>query len=376
MSTEVSAGRRGVPFNDLLITGTPMEAELRAALERVVRSGWYILGPEVDALERELALAFDCGNAVAVGNGTDAITLALMALGVGPGDEVVTTPLTATFTALAISRLGANPISADVEPDTLTLSAESVERRITARTRAILPVHLYGNSCDIDSLRVLAADRGLPLVEDACQAHGARYRGQTLGSFGEAGAFSFYPTKNLGAFGDGGMVITRDDELAARLKRLRNGGQSSRYVHEEMGFNSRLDEIQAAILRAKLPYLERENERRRELSRLYEDLLAGTPAVPVAVREQTDSARHLFVIRVAERDRLAEHLKGRGIQTLVHYPIPTHLQPAYRHLGQDEGSCPEAEKAAGEVLSLPLYPRLSVEDVQRVGDAIRDFYRR
>ncbi len=357
------------------LSGSPVENDVRAALERVVASGWYILGPEVESFERELALGFDCGNAVAVGNGTDAITLALLALGIGPGDEVVTTPLTAAFTALAVSRLGATPVFADVEPDTLTLSAESVERHITPRTRAILPVHLYGNACDLGKLQALSHERGLPMVEDACQAHGGRYQGQTLGSFAEAGTFSFYPTKNLGALGDGGMVVTRDDELAARLRRLRNGGQSTRYVHEDVGFNSRLDEIQAAVLRAKLSHLERENERRRELARLYEELLSDTPVRQVAVREGFLSARHLFVIRGSNRDQLAEHLRNRGIQTLIHYPIPTHLQPAYRHLPQKRGSCPEAEKAAGEILSLPLYPRLSVEDVRRVVDAVRDFYR-
>lgn len=375
MSPEVSAGKRSVPFNDLGLSGSPAEKEVRAAIERVVASGWYILGPEVESFERELALAFECGNAVAVGNGTDAITLALLAVGVGPGDEVVTTPLTAAFTALAVSRLGATPVFADVESDTLTLSADGAARRITARTRALLPVHLYGNACDLDALGNLAHEQGLPMVEDACQAHGARYRGRTLGTFGRAGTFSFYPTKNLGALGDGGMVVTEDDELAARLRRLRNGGQATRYLHQDVGFNSRLDEIQAAILRAKLPYLERENEKRRELSCLYEELLSGTPVTPVAVREGTISARHLFVIRVSERDRLSDHLKKRGIQTLVHYPIPTHLQPAYRHLGQKAGSCPEAEKAAKEILSLPLYPRLSTDDVRRVADAIRDFYR-
>jgi dTDP-3-amino-3,4,6-trideoxy-alpha-D-glucose transaminase len=376
MSPEVSsASSKGVPFNDLGLSGSSVENDVRAALERVVASGWYILGPEVESFEKEIALAFDCGNAVAVGNGTDAITLALLALGIGPGDEVVTTPLTAAFTALAVSRLGATPVFADVEADTLTLSAESVERHVTPRTRAILPVHLYGNACDLAKLEALSRERGLPMVEDACQAHGARYQGQTLGSFAEAGTFSFYPTKNLGALGDGGMVVTGDAELAARLRRLRNGGQSTRYVHEDIGFNSRLDEMQAAVLRAKLPHLERENERRRELARLYENLLSDTPVRPVAVREGSDSARHLFVIRVSKRDELVEHLKSRGIQTLIHYPIPTHLQPAYRHLAQKEGSCPEAEKAAGEILSLPLYPRLSTEDVHRVADAIRDFHR-
>ncbi|MGH9390285.1 MAG: DegT/DnrJ/EryC1/StrS family aminotransferase, partial [Vicinamibacteria bacterium] len=207
-------------------------------------------------------------------------------------------------------------------------------------------------------------------------AHGARYDGKSLGSIGGAGTFSFYPTKNLGALGDGGMVVTRDDELAAKLKRLRNGGQSSRYRHDEIGFNSRLDEIQAAVLRVKLKYLESKNERRRELSRLYEEVLEGSGVRPVAVRDGCTSARHLFVIRSSNRDALAAHLKERGIETLIHFPIPTHLQKAYASLGQGEGSCPNAEKACGEILSLPLYPTFANEDVGRVADAIRGIYRR
>jgi dTDP-4-amino-4,6-dideoxygalactose transaminase len=375
MSLEVSSRRSAeIAINDLSIIGRPFEAEIRAAIERVLGSGRFILGPEGEAFEAELSRAFDSGHAVGVANGTDAITLALMALGVRAGDEVVTTPLTAAFTALAVSRLGAKPVFADVEPDTLTLSAPSVEGRITPRTRAILPVHLYGNACDMEAILGVARKHALPVVEDACQAHGARLGGVSLGTIGELGTFSFYPTKNIGALGDGGMVVTRDEALAAKLRRLRNGGQSSRYVHEAVGFNSRLDEIQAAILRVKLAYLESENERRRELSRHYETELRGVPVEPVAVRKDCLSARHLFVVRAPSREALAEHLKSRGIQTLVHFPIATHLQPAYRDLGLREGSRPVAEKAAAEVLSLPLYPALSFEDVSRVAHAIREFY--
>ncbi len=279
-----------------------------------------------------------------------------MALGVGPGDEVVTSPLTAAFTALAVSRIGAKPVFADVEPETLTLSVESARRRITSKTRVLMPVHLYGNASDIAGAMALAKDHGLAVVEDACQAHGGRHGGKHLGTLGNVGTFSFYPTKNLGALGDGGMVVTRDDELAARLKRLRNGGQSSRYRHDELGVNSRLDEIQAAVLRVKLKHMEAKNERRRELAALYEEALEGSAVRPVAVRDGGVSARHLFVIRAPERDALAAHLKERGIETLIHYPIPAHLQKAYASLGQGEGSCPNAEKACGEILSLPLYP--------------------
>ncbi len=365
-----------VRFNDLSLEGAAPASEIEAAIARVLASGWFILGPEVEAFEREIVSSFDCGNAVGVGNGTDSITLALTAVGVGPGDEVLTTPLTAAFTALAVSRLGAKPVFADVEPETLTLSAESAARHITSKTRAILPVHLYGNAADIEGLLALAKQHELAFVEDACQAHGARHDGKSLGSIGRVGTFSFYPTKNLGALGDGGMVVTRDDEIAAKLKRLRNGGQSSRYRHDEFGINSRLDEIQAAVLRVKLKYLESNNERRRELARLYEEALEGSGVRPVAVREGCTSARHLFVIRAPNRDALAAHLKERGIETLIHYPIPTHFQGAYESLGQGRGSCPNAEKACGEILSLPLYPALPTAAVERVADAIRGFYAR
>jgi dTDP-4-amino-4,6-dideoxygalactose transaminase len=363
-----------VRFNDLSIGGSAPAAEIEEAVARVLASARFILGPEGEAFEQEMASAFDCGYAIGVATGTDAITLSLMSLGVGPGDEVVTSPLSAAFTALAVSRLGAKPVFADVEPETLTLSVESASRRITARTRVLMPVHLYGNAADMEGLRALAESQELEIVEDACQSHGGRLQGRFLGSLSRLGTLSFYPTKNLGALGDGGMVLTSDQELRSKLRRLRNGGQSSRYRHEELGVNSRLDEIQAAVLRVKLKHLEARNQRRRELSRLYEEALEGSAVRPVPVREGCESARHLFVIRAPERDRLAAHLKEHGIETLVHYPIPTHLQRAYEGLGQGEGSCPNAERAAKEILSLPLHPKLPEEHIGRVADAVRAFY--
>ncbi len=364
---------RTVRFNDLTICDTELSREIRTAIERVVSSGWYVLGPEVEAFEQEYARAIGTRYGIGVASGTDAISLSLMALGIGAGDEVVTSPLTATFTALAISRVGARPVFADVDPETLTLSPASVEERITARTRAIVPVHLYGNACAMEPLLELAEMRGLVVVEDACQAHGARYRDRPLGAFGRAGAFSFYPTKNLGALGDGGFITTDDEELAATLARLRNGGQKSRYVHTEVGLNSRLDEIQAAVLRAKLPHLERWNRRRRELAGRYEEGLDGTElrATGVLVPDGVLSARHLFVVRTPSRDAWMERLASRGVQTLVHYPVPVYLQPAYRELGQGEGSCPVAEEAASSILSLPLYPSMSDDDVDYVVESMR-----
>ncbi len=362
---------RTVRFNDLRICDTDLAREVRTAIERVVSSGWYVLGPEVQAFEKEYARAAGARCGVSVASGTDAISLSLMALGVGAGDEVVTSPLTAIFTALAISRLGARPVFADVDPETLTLSPASVEERITGRTKAIVPVHLYGNACSMDPLLELAETRGLVVVEDACQAHGARYHDRPLGALGRVGAFSFYPTKNLGALGDGGFITTDDDELATTLARLRNGGQQSRYIHTEVGINSRLDEIQAAVLRAKLPHLETWNRRRRELAARYEEGLEGTELRATGVLDGVLSARHLFVVRTPSRDAWMERLASRGVQTLVHYPVPAHLQPAYRELGQGEGSCPVAEEAASSTLSLPLYPSMSDDDVDYVLESVR-----
>jgi dTDP-4-amino-4,6-dideoxygalactose transaminase len=340
-----------------------------------MQSGWFILGPEVEAFEREFAPVAGTAHAVGVASGTDALTLSLWALGVRPGDEVITTPMTATFTALAISRTGARPVFADVDRETLALSPRSVAEKINSRTKALLPVHLYGNPCDMPSLLEIAHKKGIVVVEDACQAHGAALGERPVGSWGETGCFSFYPTKNLGALGDGGMIATNDSELASRLRRLRNGGQESRYLHREVGFNSRLDELQAAVLRAKLRHLSTWIERRRVLASLYRQLLTKAPLEWVETLPAAKPACHLLVARAPERDRLQEALKEARVQTLIHYPVPGHLQPAYQGLGQPAGSCPEAERAAGEILSLPLYPELSEAQVERVARAVLEFYR-
>lgn len=361
---------RGVKFNDLAIRDAALLHDVEGAIRRVIQSSWYVLGPEVEAFEDEFRRACGTAHGIGVASGTDAISLSLLALGVEPGDEVVTSPLTAAFTALAVSRIGARPVFADVDATTLTLSPESVRERVTPRTKAVVPVHLYGNACAMDAIETLAAELDVAVVEDACQAHGASYRGKPLGSMGRTGTFSFYPTKNLGALGDGGFVVTDDAELASRVRALRNGGQSSRYVHESVGLNSRLDEIQAAVLRAKLPRLEADNERRRQIASRYLAALADTELAPVAVSDDVVSARHLFVVEAPSRAALEEHLRGHGVETLVHYPIPCHLQPAYRELGQREGSCPVAEAASKRIVSLPLYPSMSDDDVDRVVEAI------
>jgi dTDP-4-amino-4,6-dideoxygalactose transaminase len=349
-----------------------LRSEIDDAIARVLDSGWFVLGPENEAFEAELAEAFGVRDSVAVGNGTESLQLALETLGVGPGDEVVTTAMSAAFTALAIERAGARPVFADVEPDTLNLSPETAARAITPRTRAILPVHLYGHPADLGGLAALATERGLHLVEDACQAHGARYGERPVGSFGELGALSFYPTKNLGGLGDGGAVLVGDPEHALKLRRLRNGGQSDRYRHVESGLNSRLDELQAAVLRVKLRRLEEWNERRRALAGLYREELADCGVTLPAERDGVRAVYHLFVIRHPRRDALAARLRERGVGTLIHYPIPLHLQPAFARLGGRPGELPVVERAAEEILSLPLQPELDDASARAVAAAVRE----
>ena len=351
--------------------GSPAPREdgpaVRAAIERVVASGWYVLGPEVAAFEAEFAVACGAAHAVGVGTGTDAIALVLRALGIGPGDEVITTPLSAAYTALAVMMVGARPVFADIDPERLTLDPAAAERAVTPRTRAILPVHLYGQAADMDALLQVAARHGLALVEDACQAHLATAAGRPVGTIGVAGAFSFYPTKNLGALGDGGAIVTSDGALATRLRRLRNGGQTDRYHHVEPGLNSRLDEMQAAVLRARLPFLCAWTARRRVVAAAYRAALIGAP---VSVPRQFDAGHvyHLFPVRSARRALLMQHLAADGIETLVHYPVPIPRQPALA--SQSPADCPEATRACEDVLSLPLHPGLTDQDVAAVAASV------
>ena len=361
-----SEGER-LPFADLS-PGSDAK-EIREAIERVLARGWYILGPEVEAFESEFAGASGAKHGVGVANGTDAITLALRAAGVEPGDEVIVPAMTATFTGLAVVAAGAIPVFADIDPRTLTLDARSCADAITARTRAIVPVHLYGQAADMLELMAVADRHRLVVIEDCCQAHLATCNGLPVGTIGAAGAFSFYPTKNLGGFGDGGAVITSDGALADRVRLLRNGGQTNRYKHAVAGVNSRLDELQAAILRARLPNLLQETGLRRIHAAFYRDALTGEVA-PVAERDP-GHVYHLFPVRSARRDVLQAHLARAGVETLIHYPIPLHQQPAFAHLMPRD--CPVAARAAAELLSLPLHPRLHQRQAARVVDAIQAF---
>jgi dTDP-4-amino-4,6-dideoxygalactose transaminase len=330
-------------------------AAIAAAIDRVLASGWFILGPEVEAFEAEFAAASGAAYAVGVGNGTDAIAVTLRALGIGPGDEVITSPLSAAYSALAIMMTGARPVFADVDARSLTLDPAAVASAITSRTRAILPVHLYGQAADMQAFERIASQHGLALVEDCCQAHLATANGRPVGTIGVAGAFSFYPTKNLGALGDGGAIITNDAALAERVRLIRNGGQTDRYHHEIAGVNSRLDELQAAILRARLPFLAGWTSARRRLAAKYRGTLS-TNRVRLVTERDPGHVYHLFVVRSANRSALQQHLRSTGIETLVHYPIPIPAQTALR--GQDPRECPAAIEACREVLSLPMYPAL------------------
>jgi dTDP-4-amino-4,6-dideoxygalactose transaminase len=364
-----------VPFVDLRARVRAIRAELDEAFARVLDSGWFILGPEGEAFERELAASLGARDAVAVANGTEALHLSLRALGIGPDDEVVTSSLSAAFTALAVLSAGARPVFVDVDEATLNLDPEAVRRALTSRTKAILPVHLYGHPADMDPILALARERGLAVVEDACQAHGAQYKGRPVGTLaGERalGALSFYPTKNLGALGDGGAVLVNDSALAARLRRLRNGGQSDRYRHETPGINSRLDELQAALLRVGLLHLPAWTERRRALAALYERELEGAGVTLPREQAYARAVFHLFVVRHPRRDAFMAALAARGVGTLIHYPIPLHLQPAFAPLGGRPGDLPVAEKAAGEIVSLPLYPEMTDEQARAVVAAVRE----
>ncbi|HEY2955807.1 MAG TPA: DegT/DnrJ/EryC1/StrS family aminotransferase [Candidatus Eisenbacteria bacterium] len=360
-----------VPFNAIAVQDAGLREEILAAMRRVVERGRFVLGEEVSAFEAELAANLGAAHAVGVGTGTDAIRLALQAAGVVAGDDVLTVSHTATFTALAISMLGARPVFADIEPGGMMLDPARIESAITPRTRALVPVHLYGQAADLVPMVEIARRRGLALIEDCAQAHGAQFLGRAAGTFGTAAALSFYPTKNLGAYGDGGAVVTSDPALAERVRQLRNGGQADRYRHVELGVNSRLDELQAAILRVKLRQLERAVAARRTLAARYDAALTGVaPARELPGRRH---AYHLYVVRHARRDALREHLTAAGVGSQVHYPIPVHRQPAYAHLGLGPGSLPETERAAAEVLSLPLYPGLTAEQQQAVIDAVNAF---
>jgi dTDP-4-amino-4,6-dideoxygalactose transaminase len=361
-----------VPFLDLKAHHEPIRDEIRQAIERVIDANAFAGGPFVEAFEKDWAAFCGTRHAIGVGNGTDALWLTLLALGVGPGDEVITVPSTFMATAEAVSFCGARPVFVDIEPVTYTMDPARLERAITPRTRAIILVHLFGQVADMDPILEVARRHGIPVVEDAAQAHGATYKGRRAGTFGIAGCFSFYPGKNLGAFGEAGAVVTNDAELADRIRCLRDHGQVRKYHHDHIGWNARMDGIQGAVLQVKLRRLAAANEARRNHARQYARLLADVEQVvlPVEAPGRTH-VYHVYAVRVPDRDEVLQRMGRRGIACGIHYPIPVHLQKAYRHLGYDEGSFPVAEQCAREFLSLPMYPELRPEQVELVATELR-----
>ena len=351
-----------------------LQPEIDAAVARVLESGWYILGQEVAGFEAEYAAALGVGHAVGVGNGTDALILALRALGIGPGDRVATVSHTAVATVAAVELVGAEAVLVDIDPVSCTMDPAALARCFdaVAGIKAVIPVHLYGQAADLLPILETAGRHGARVIEDCAQSQGATLNGRPLGSFGDIACFSFYPTKNLGAFGDGGAVTTMDAALAARLRSLREYGWKERYVSAETGMNSRLDELQAAILRVRLPHLAKDNARRQAIASAYEDGLDGLPLERPQSRKGATHVWHQYVVRSARRDALQQALKARGVGTNIHYPVPVHLQPAYAgRLPLGPGGLPETEKAAREVLSLPMYPQLGDAAVARVIAAVR-----
>ena len=361
---------REIPLVDLKAQHRSIKAEVDAAVGSVLESGRYILGPEVQAFEREFGDYCETRHAVGVNSGTSALHLALLAAGIGPGDEVIAPAFTFVATVAAIEYTGARAILVDVDPLTLTMDPGRIEAAITPKCRAIIPVHLYGQPADMDPIASIARAHGLVVVEDAAQAHGADYRRRRVGSIGDMACFSFYPGKNLGAAGDGGAVTTSNDEYAQAVRVLRDWGAPEKYLHVVKGFNFRLDEIQAAILRVKLRRLEAWTELRRQHARTYSTLLASAAvARPVAARD-VRHVYHIYAVRTHARDRVRSELHAAGVQAAIHYPIPVHLQPAYANLGYNRGDFPVAECAADEVLSLPMYPELTSRQIERVAHAV------
>jgi dTDP-4-amino-4,6-dideoxygalactose transaminase len=362
-----------IPLLNLRAQHSLIGPEVEEAAIRVLRSGRYVLGPEVEAFESEFARSCGVAQAIAVNTGTSALHLSLLALGVGAGDEVITVPFTFVATVAAALYCGARPVLVDVDQATLTMDPERLEAAITPRTRAIVPVHIYGQPADMAPILEVAERHGIPVIEDACQAHGAEYRGRRAGSMGRLGCFSFYPGKNLGAAGEGGAVTTDDEGLAHRLRLLRDWGAEHKYDHQMLAFNYRLDALQASILRVKLAHLEEWTEVRREIAAGYREQLARLPGrelTTVAERGDVRHVYHVFAVRSPQRDALRDALEEQGVQTGIHYPVPVHLQPGYAELGYQAGDFPVAEQAATEVLSLPIYPELTVEQRDQVIAAV------
>jgi len=363
-----------IHFLDLKAQYQTIREQALSSIEQVLGSCEFILGPNVSAFEQEIAEYLGVKHAIGVGNGTDALVLILDALGIAPGDEVITTPYTFFATAECVSRLGAKPVFVDIDPITLTIDQEKLEQAITSRTKAVIPVHIFGRAADMPRIMDIASRHHLFVVEDACQSIGGEIQGKKLGTFGNAGAFSFFPTKNLGAYGDGGLVVTDGDELAERVRMLRAHGSKVKYHNELIGYNSRLDEMQAAVLRVKLRHLNEWHNRRREIALEYNKLLKDLPRQLPDPGDKGEHVFHLYTILTGDREKLRAYLKSRGIETGVYYPTPLHLQPAYADLGYRRGDFPVSESACERNISLPMYPELTDEQIHYVAQAVRNFF--
>jgi dTDP-4-amino-4,6-dideoxygalactose transaminase len=362
-----------VPFVDLKAQYNSLAQELDRALLETARSSAFILGPEVTKFEEEFARYCQADYAIGVDSGTSALELILLSLGISSGDEVITPANTFIATALAISSTGAKPILVDTDSDTYNIDVSKIEDVISDKTKAVMPVHLYGQPADMDAICEIAQRHDLFVIEDACQAHGAKYKGNRVGSLGHAAAFSFYPSKNLGAYGDGGMVVTNDEEIANSIKKLRNYGQSKKYHHETIGFNRRLDSLQAAILQVKLQYLDNWNEARREHAKEYNRLLQNSKVKTPKTIKNTESVWHLYVIQANRREALREHLSDLSVQTGIHYPIPIHMQTAYKNLGYQKGDFPVTEEYSQNILSLPMYAEITSDQINHITNSILEF---
>lgn len=364
-----------IPYLDLAAQLRPLRDELNAVITRTVDNCTFCLGPDVAQFERDFARHCNAKYAVGFNSGTSALHVAMRLLDIGPGDEVITTPMTFVATSWAISYVGARPVFVDIDDQTCTLDPKLAERAITPRTRAIMPVHLYGHPCNLDPVLEICRQHKLPLVEDAAQAHGAKYRGKVIGTFGALAGFSFYPGKNLGACGEGGALVTNNEAYAVRARSFREHGSTQRYYHDEIGYNYRMEGLQGAVLGVKLKSLDRWTQARRRVARQYHELLADTPLQLPREADYAESVYHLYVVRHPRRDELKRHLEANKIGCALHYPVPLHLQKCYASLGYQAGDFPVAEKAARECLSLPIYPELTDEQVGRVAAAIHDFFK-
>jgi dTDP-4-amino-4,6-dideoxygalactose transaminase len=365
-----------IAYLDLPAQIRSLRKDLDAAIARTLDNCSFCLGPDVVQFEKDFAKYVGGEHGIGFNSGTSALHVALLLLDVGPGDEVITTPMTFVATSWAISYAGAKPVYVDIDDATCNLDPKLIERAITPRTKAIMPVHLYGHPFDIDPVLEIARKHNLPVVEDACQSHGAKYKGKTVGTFGALSGFSFYPGKNLGACGEGGALVTNDAKFAARARSLREHGATVRYYHDEIGFNYRMEGIQGAVLGVKLKHLAKWTERRREVAHAYHKLLADTPLKLPREASYAESAYHVYVVRHPQRDELKKHLEANRIGCALHYPLPLHLQKCYASLGHKAGAFPVSEKAANECLSLPIYPELTDPQIQRVAEVIKDFFKK